>query len=304
MSRRITMAAAAFACVFGAGAAAPLWAASCCGGASNTDQFGLSKWRGAMVGVSPQISHAFAVRDGGGAEVGGAWRSDAVRLVVGGAYRVAPDWQVAAAVPGLYNAISAGALASAGGGLGDAGLQVRYELLDEDTCFMRPVTEMAWDEVKPSVHLFLRGALPTGRPTSRATDGLGASITGRGLWTADAGVDVTKVWGRFGNSIGLSAGAQTPDRSGVDGVRAFRWEASAGLLVFPKYQRSLGLFVSHRQERAAELRVESTQVGLTATLADLGLWWFRASVSAAGYVGGRNTPVSADGFVTVARFLP
>lgn len=303
MNRRCAIFAAALAALLGSGVAAPLFAASCCGGANNTDQFALSKWRHAMAGVSPQFSRAWAVRDGDRNRVSGTWRSDAVRLVAGGAYRVAPDWQVAAAVPGIFNSVAAGRAGAIGGGVGDLGAQVRYELLDEDTCFARPVTEMAWNEVKPSVHFFLRGTLPTGRPTSRATDALGASITGRGLWSAEAGVDVTKVWGRLGNGLSLAAGGQTPDRSAIDGVRALRWEAGAGVLYFPAYQRSLGLFVSHRQERGELLRVESTQLSLTGTLADVGAWWLRATVSAAGWLGGRNTPVAADGFVTVARYL-
>ena len=303
MSRAVRIVAAALLALLGWGVAAPSYAASCCGGASNTDQFGLPKWRQALIGVSPQVSHAWAVRDAGGNQLEGAWRSDALRLVLGGAYRVAPDWQVSAAVPLLVNRVGAGRMSSAGGGLGDVGLQVRYELIDEDSCFARPVTEMAWDEVKPSVHFFARAAAPSGRPTSLASDGLGASVTGRGLWTADAGLEVTKVWGRFGNSVGFALGGEAPDRSSADGVRAFRWEASGGLLVFPQYQRSIGLFLSHRQERAAELRVESTQLGLTGTLAGKGDWWFRVSLSAAGLVAGRSTPVSLDGFVTAARFL-
>ncbi len=287
------------------GAALPLpaAAASCCGGAGNTDLFGLPKWQSGVAGSAVQIEHTTGVRDAAGRQVqGGPWQTTDVRGLVSGAWRVHADGQAHLTIPWVARSVDAGAQAARGNGLGDLGAQYRYEFMDEETCFARPVESMRWDEVKPSIHGLVRATAPTGRSAALRGDPLGASITGRGLWIADAGIEATKIWGRFGNSLALTGGRQWGATSST--ADAWRWEAATGVLYYFRYQGSAGIFVGHRREIGdVGVAVRSTTLSLNTTHVVWTDWWLRATAGTAGVLEGRNTPVTWTGGVALGKLF-
>ncbi len=283
-------------------------AASCCGGASVTDQFVVPKWERALVGLSMQVSHDLDMRNAAGERINAqTWSNTETRLIAGGAHRLGTDWQAGLSLPLVVRHTTAGDLTSTGYGIGDIGLQLRYEIIDEDTCFLRPFRELAWNELKPSLHLVMNLTAPTGRPTHRSTDNLAASVTGRGYWMGDTGLQVTKVWGQWGNSLEGSIGYQLPT-SGNPLHPALRWSVGGSALFYPAYRKYVGVHLGYREELAMGTD-DSAQAALTASLLASwvpteGAWWLRGSFGPSGYGIGRNTPVSWQGLLTLAKTFP
>lgn len=314
MSKTSTWALALTLLLWAAGAGDAL-AASCCGGANGSDGFVLPKWERAMVGGMLRMEDTLDLRDdAGNALRTQSWRSTETRVTLGGAYRLLNDLQVSAALPFLVKRVATNAAVSSGLGLGDAGLQVRYEIIDEETCVVRPVSELSWFDLKPSLHWVTSLAAPTGRATGESYDkrGLGADVTGRGIWIGDTGLELTKIWGRFGNAVQATAGYQSAyDGRDAQTPGALRWSAGAGLLYFFAFQHSLTLMVNHRQElyqREAQLAARRTITTTATTLtwnrifAENGLW-LRATVGQAGYLQGRNTPMLYDGTLQLSKLI-
>ena len=286
----------------------PALAASCCGGASITDQFTVPKWERWMAGASLQFEHAFDMRLASGERVqADSWRNDETRLLLGGAYRLGKDWQAAAVLPLTHRRVTRGGETGNGFGPGDLSLQLRYEIMDEETCFLLPFRELTWDELKPSIHWVATVNTPTGRPTHRSLDSLGASVTGSGYWTVETGPQITKIWGAWGNSVDLQVGYQTfggPEH-GHHHPDALRWRVGGSLLYYPAYQQYIGVHMGHRREiplGAEDITgVEQTTLSLIGSYRHKGDGiWLRGSLGSAGLVQGRNAPVSLTGQVTVA----
>jgi hypothetical protein len=264
-------------------------AASCCGGASATNAFTLPKFQQAMAGSAVQIERSTDLRDASGERLHTRdWVSTDSKLVVGGAYRLGREFQASASLPFVRRDIRAGSQAEYGLGVGDAGVQLRYEMLDEETCFARPIEELTWFDLKPSIHWVLQGTLPTGRPVSKSAMPLGADVTGRGVAGADGGIEITKVWGRWGNSLFANAGYQ----KGWDDVAptGSRWAAGAGVMYFFAYRNSLSINASYREE-GGTVDIASTQTGLQWSY-QKDSWWARINFGESGFWQGRSTPVT------------
>jgi hypothetical protein len=288
-------------------------AASCCGGANGADGFVLPKWERAMVGSSLRLEDTLDLRDSNGnALLTDQWRSTETKLATGGAIRLARDFQASASIPLIWKRVAAGTALSNGVGVGDAALQARYEIIDEETCIVRPVSEISWFDLKPSIHWVSSLTLPTGRTTGESDDPLGADVTGRGLWIGDSGIDFTKIWGRFGNSLqgnfGYQSGYEARD---AESPPALRWSAGAGLLYFIEFQHSLALTVNHRRElfREDESGAKPPTISTTSTTLTWNRifaesrWWLRAAVGQSGYLQGRNTPMLYDASFQVSKLL-
>ncbi|RMF12142.1 MAG: hypothetical protein D6761_13135 [Candidatus Dadabacteria bacterium] len=271
---------------------ASAWGASCCGGASTSDVFVLPKWQHWLVGAQLVEQVDVDQRDARGQRVGADWRNLETRLIAGAGARLASRLQAGLALPVVVRSVQAGGQRSFGGGPGDLATQFRVELLDEETCYARPFHTLNWNDLKPSIHLVVRQLFPSGRSTAHSADGLGADVTGRGVWSSEAGLDVTKVWGIIGQSLAASgAWERSIPAEPVDA--SWRSSIAASLLYYPAYQRFVG--VNWSWERSARSQAPDAvvhAVGLTGS----GIWperklWVRGGLSLPGLVGGRATPV-------------
>jgi hypothetical protein len=286
-------------------------AASCCGGASVSEPFALPKWNDSLVGLSLQHETTFGARGQAGERLPVSnWAMYEQRVVVGGAYRLAKDWQAGLALPLVHRTMSAGGLRTTGTGLGDVGLSVRYEIMDEETCFAMPFHELTPLELKPSIHWVTRGSAPTGRAMHRSTDALGADVTGTGLWSADTGVEIMKVWGVLATGGEILGGYQTGIAENGHQISppALRWQTGASVLFYPRYQRYLGISVLHRRELfrtlASAFDVEATSAYVVGSVADLpGGLWLRGAVGQTGVWQGRNIPVGWSAQVTAIKLF-
>lgn len=302
MNRSLTIAIAAV-LLWGAAAARPALAASCCGGANGADAFTLPKFMKAMAGSGIASEMTYDVRAGDGERVHAKdWNTLETKLTFGGAYRIADDWQTGWSLPAVLKSVSAGTAGETGYGIGDASGQLRYEFIDEETCILAPVQSLKWNDLKPSIHGFARATLPSGRTTGESMLPLGGDVTGRGLWVAEAGLDVTKVWGRWGNTLSGAGGWQSAYH-GRDATQpaGARWNAGAGVLFFLSYKHSLSLRIDHRRETPNGVQATGTSLGYSKIFENN--WWLRAGVNESGLIQGVNTPVSVGGSVQVSKLF-
>lgn len=288
-----------------AGAAAPRTAAaaSCCGGANGADAFTLPKYQKAMAGSALAADRSFDIRGDDGKRIHAQdWSTTESKLVLGGAWRFATDWQTGWSVPAVVKNVAAGTAGETGYGVGDAAGQLRYEIMDEETCVVAPMQSLKWDELKPSIHGLARITLPSGRTTGESTQPLGSDVTGRGLWVVESGVEITKVWGRWGNTISGVGGWQSAYHGrDAEQVAGARWSAGGGVLYFLSYKHSLSLRVDHRRESPGGVQATGSSLGYSKIFESN--WWLRAAVNESGLMQGLNTPVSAGGSVQVSKLF-
>lgn len=168
--------------VLGSGAA---WAAACCMSASVVGVGRLTVWEDAAGGLSTSYSHGV-----------GRWDSssryrpftpglleDEARIEAWAMVRLHEAWQVSARFPWVVGVRAAGDTSSVGTGPGDVSAAVRWEAISLG----------AWQYV-PGVAFSLGLTGPTGRRPEQATDALGASSTGRGVWSASLAVAIEQTW--------------------------------------------------------------------------------------------------------------
>lgn len=282
-------------------APAPAAGASCCGGASALHPFVLPKWEKAMVGARLAGSAEFDRLAADGDPFGSTMRAGEGRLLVGGAWRAGGDWQLGASLPLVLRRVVVPGMTAGGGGLGDVSLSVRYEIMDEETCIFRPFRELAWNEIKPTVHLVLGVGLPTGRAADGGADPLGARVTGSGDLEQTLGLEVTKIWGAVGNAVEGGGGRRWPLHPGEDAVWQAR--ASASLMWYPAFQRFLGVSAGWKGERSDVVATDSLRLeGIASWIIPDTRWWLRGNAGFEG-LAGRNTPRGPTGGLTLIRLI-
>lgn len=279
------------------------WAASCCGGASATDRFTVPKFNKLVVGMALDSEYDYAVRNADGKASPAGWSSFDNRLTVGGGYRLGKDWQGSLSLPIVSRYIQAGRYIGFGLFPGDIGVQIRYELLDEETCFAIPIQQLNWHDVKPSIHFVLRSSVPSGRSVAESRTDLAADATGSGYWTVEGGIEVTKIWGRWGNSFSLSGGWQKAKPAAGHLPQAWRWNVGTSVLYFFAYRRSLGLYVGssgeHWRDDAPAARRWLGNMIFSYIFNNL--LWLRASAGATGLPGSHNVATGPTLSVSLAK---
>ena len=160
-------------------------AAACCLSVSVVGAGRLTAWEAGAGGLSSSFSRAT-----GRWNASGTWRSfdgalleDELRFEAWGSVRLDDAWQLSARVPWVVGFRSAGDVSAVGTGPGDVSAAVRWEAI--------PLG--AWLHV-PGVAFTLGVAGPTGRRPEQATDALGASVTGRGVFATSLGVTIEETW--------------------------------------------------------------------------------------------------------------
>lgn len=277
------------------------WAASCCGGAAIAEAFVLLKSEEKTTGIVAAFERTVDVRDEGGQRLHTNWRVSEFRLIPGFAYRVHPNAQLSAVLPLVTRKVNAD-VSEHGWGVGDVNLAARYEFLDEKTCFAQPLERLRWDELKPSIHAVVKLYLPTGLPPGFSSQPLGSDITGRGLWAAEVGPEVTKIWGRWGNTLSFSGGRQWPRTQRTGAPTAWRWQAGTGVSYFWEYQRSLAFWVAWREEHGMNLRTRAEALSLQANYfhprSGLRL---KAGLGETALITGGATPISWLAFTSITH---
>lgn len=302
MRRFVWCAAFAIALVQSVGIRAGL-AASCCGGSSAADALSLPKFLQAAANVRLAVTDDLDLRSGDGDRLQvNSWRTTESRLSIAGAYRLGEDWQGSVAAPIIVKRAAASGREAWGGGLGDMSLALRYEWLDEDTCYAHPATGWSRRDVMPAVHFFSRLRLPSGRAETTASDPLGARLTGSGDWLVAGGAEVIKVWGKWGHSLDLSAGRSWPRWHLTNHQPAWQVTASGYLMWYPRYLAFVGAGVSQEanfRETAPRQTATDARAFLSWMFHDRPLW-LRADLAARG-AAGKNTPLSWSAGLSLAH---
>lgn len=277
-----------------AGPAHTARAAACCGGISSSEPFALPKFNQATAGVALSFEDDLGTRSSDGTSLGtGSWGSQDAHLVVGGVLRLGPDLQAGLSVPGVFRAVQVAQDHGTAVGLGDLALNGRWEIHDDDMCYLRRAQGWSPKLFEPSVHAVVHATLPTGRWQAREDDITGASITGRGYASVDAGLDLTKIWGVLGTNLSATGGWLSPVPSLVGGRPAVQWSAAVGLMAFYRYKSFLSLSASHHEELALQGGRLSTS-GLSLSLAHYDLAHdnrYLLGLSAMGLPPARSTPI-------------
>ncbi len=279
-------------------------AAACCGGVNSTDAFTLPKYNRATLGVALDYEKDLALRDAQGLSSGaGSWDSQDVTLAVGGVARLGPNLQAGLTVPTVARSVRVADDRGLSTGFGDVGLNGRWEIHDDDKCYLNPVGAWSPELLEPSVHALVRATLPTGRWEPTPGDVTGASVTGRGYASLDAGMDLSKMWGVLAGDINGTVGWMSPMPSLVGGRPALRLAASASLMAFYRYKSFVSLSASHREEVGLEgARVATTTVGLSVVHHDLERdHRMILGLGAIGLPPARSTPVGFQAGLSWAR---
>lgn len=280
-------------------APAPAAGASCCGGASALHPFVLPKWDRAMVGGRMAVNSELDRRGPDGERLSGTARALESRLLLGGAWRPARDWQLGLSLPLVMRRVTVPGMQATGGGFGDMTLSARWEILDEETCIVRPFRELNWNELKPTLHLVLGVGLPTGRAPGAADDPLGARVTGSGDLEQTLGLEFIKIWGAVGNS--LEGGGGRRWSLGHDHDHIWLARASAAMMWYPAFQRFVGISSGWQAERGGEVRTDSLRLEAIGSWIIPGTrWWLRANAGVDG-LAGRSVAFGPTGGVTLSR---
>lgn len=285
-------------------AARPAYAVSCCGGASAGDALVLPKFLSYAAALRLGFAQDVDLRDSQGRRLySSSWQSSEQKTTLSGAARLGHNWQAGLAMPLTLRHVSIAGQSAVGYGLGDANLALRYELLDEDTCYAHPATGWTRRDIRPTLHFFVRGKLPTGRAQSNANDPLGARITGAGDWQVLTGAELIKVWGKWGHSFDLAGGQSWP-RADLSG-RSAAWRLAAGgnLMWYPRYLAFVGTGFSQTAAfRQSQTRQTQTDVLVFGSwMSHDRPWWLRADLAATG-VAGKSAALGWGGGVSLARF--
>ena len=302
LRRRVTLGALVLLCATALPAVG--YAAACCGGASPTAAFSLPTGYRYSLGVSLRYSSDFALRDAAGTRFDPGTQVHESRLVLGGAWQARERWQLGASLPLIVGTQAyRAAPRDTWVGHGDLFVESRTAIVREETCYARPMTEMAWDELKPDITWVLGVRVPL---SARWSDPAGLSID-PGRSALETGVDITKVWGRLGNAGSLRAGWDRGWRApALSDLSTLRLEASLSQLVYIAYQRYVGAYGAYRSRWGLGDNLErndSVALGLLG-----GVVLAKPQLRLVGSVAldglaGRSTAVSPLVSVTVVKLL-
>jgi len=169
--------------------ATPLLAASCCGGGSG----------GSL--ILPKMSSAMFDMSASQENYNGFWQADGtilqdppgsdlkqLRLNVGAAYRLAPNWQTSFVLPYVWNRNQYSGYEHNSNGLGDSSFSLLYEAFDDITCVWK-VRELS--DLKPAIYWGATLTVPTGiSPYDDVPNKL--DTTGLGFYRLDGSLHVEK----------------------------------------------------------------------------------------------------------------
>ncbi|MFZ5443780.1 MAG: hypothetical protein ACOZQL_27490 [Myxococcota bacterium] len=160
-------------------------AAACCMSASVVGVGRLKIWEDGAGGLTTGWSHGTGRWSSTGTfkPFSAGLLEDELRVEAWAMVRLHEAWQLSARVPWVVGIRAAGETSSVGTGPGDVGAAIRWE----------PVPIGAWENL-PGIAFSLGVTGPTGRRPEQATDALGASSTGRGVWSASLAVALEYAW--------------------------------------------------------------------------------------------------------------
>ena len=177
---------AAIALLLGAVAACPRQAAAqaCCAGGAVVTPSRLALHEDFAVGMQLRARTNPGSFDAGGHYATSSGVEQIFEQDVAVSARLGAKGQIGLLMPTVQTHRDAGALDDWGGGLGDASLTGRYDVL-------LPTQALDW----PGLGVLAAATLPTGTPPDRASHPLAADATGAGTYDVTLGVDVAKVTG-------------------------------------------------------------------------------------------------------------
>jgi hypothetical protein len=166
------------------------FAASCCGG-GNSSSLVLPKFGKKMVDISFDYEDysGFWNQDGKYIEDPKGADLNQYRLNLGYAQRTAPNWQVNANIPYIWNDNQYPGISSQEHGIGDSSLSFWYETFDRVTCVYQ-VNSIA--DLKPAIYLGGTMTLPTGNSAYGNSADNSFEITGRGFYRFDTNLIIEK----------------------------------------------------------------------------------------------------------------
>lgn len=161
------------------------WAAACCMSASVVGVGRLTIWEQAAGGLTTGYSHGTGRFDAASSfrPFTAGLLEDELRVEAWAMVRLHEQWQLSARFPWVVGVRAAGDVSSVGTGPGDVSAAVRWE----------PIAIGAWEGL-PGIAFSLGITGPTGRRPEQATDALGASSTGRGVWSASLAAAFEYAW--------------------------------------------------------------------------------------------------------------
>jgi hypothetical protein len=170
--------------------ASSTFAASCCGG-GNSSALVLPKFGKKMIDVSFDYEDykGFWDQDGTYKEDPKGANLNQYRLNLGYAQRIAPNWQVSAIVPYVWNDNQYSGISSAENGFGDSSLSFWYETFNQVTCVYQ-VNSLA--DLKPAIYLGGTLIVPTGNSEYGDHVNDTFEITGRGFYRFDSSIIIEK----------------------------------------------------------------------------------------------------------------
>lgn len=169
------------------------FAASCCGGGSASSLV-LPKFFTRMYGASLNYEKYDGFWNQDGRYVNDPPESELkqIRLNLGYAHRLAPNWQASVVAPVIWNDNRYSGLESSTSGVGDVSLALWYETFDEIMCVydVRSIRDLM-----PAIYLGGTLTLPTGKSAYGGDVSNSFDITGRGFYRLDANLLVDKtIW--------------------------------------------------------------------------------------------------------------
>lgn len=111
------------------------------------------------------------------------------RLNLGYALRLAPNWQVSAGLPFVFNDNNYSGLESSSTGFGDATASLWYEAFDEIKCVYRV---RSIEDLVPAAYFGATLTLPTGKSAYSGDVQNSFDVTGRGFYRLDASMILDK----------------------------------------------------------------------------------------------------------------
>ena len=164
-------------------------AASCCGGGSASSLI-LPKFGSKMLSLSMDSESYDGFWNKEGVHIADPPGSDLsqIRINLGVAYRLTPNWQASVVMPYVWNDNEYAGFTTKTNGIGDTVASIWYEAFDAVTCVYE-VNSLA--DLKPAIYYGLSMTLPTGiSPYGDVTNSF--DITGRGFYRLDASVLMDK----------------------------------------------------------------------------------------------------------------
>ena len=274
---------------------------ACCAGGGAYLPARLKLHEDELVGIQVRANDDLGSLDPNGryvADPPGASELDLTQDLVG-AVRVFSRGQVGVDVPFVETRRTAGGLGDFGGGVGDASLGFRYDLV-----------YAAESAHLPGMAITVGVTAPTGRPPEQAHSPLLTDATGTGTWQGLVGGEIEEVFGSFIATADVLVSGSAPRSVGGVSEQLGPQLSGFGALgyLFPR-DAAVAVVVSTAQSLSAVLNgqpVAGSGRGLTTASLAAGLpvteaWRLQGSLNADLTTLGRNRPTGLGATFTVVR---